>query len=165
MKKLVIVISLIFIITIITAFKLPSQTPKSIPENKSQKTINLIHHKNHYFIRVKLNNRTANLLVDTGAAASLLDITQAKHYQFSFYKTDHTFNGIGGLTNGYRVTKYTIEHDSTALPIYPFGIDMEHVNDSFKENGMPIVGVLGSDFLRKSEAIIDYKNMLLTINY
>ncbi len=124
----------------------------------------MIHHNYLYFIRVKLNNRNATLLLDTGAAASLLDINQANDYDFKYYQTKHKFSGVGGLSNGYKITDYRINHDSTSLKVYPFGADLKQVNDVFTENGMPIAGVLGSDFLRTHDAIIDYKHKILIIH-
>lgn len=161
MKRSVILISLLLILA---SFIPAKKTPKTITDKKIQKTIALIHHGHLYFIRVKLNNRNANLLVDTGAAASLLDINQANDYEFRFYETDHKFSGLGGLSNGYRVTDYKFDHDSTSLPVYPFGADLESVVDSFNERGMPIVGILGSDFLKNNDAIIDYKKKVLILN-
>lgn len=161
MKRLVIIISLVLILT---AFRTPKDITKTIVENKTQKTIALIHHKYLYFIRVKLNNRNATLLVDTGAAASLLDINQANDYKFKFRLSDQKFSGVGGLSNGYRVSNYKFDHDSISLNVYPFGADLKEVNESFTANGMPIAGVIGSDFLRTHDAIIDYKNLKLTIN-
>lgn len=161
MKRLVVILSLVLILT---AFKTTKELPKTIADNRTQKTIALIHHKYLYFIRVKLNNRNATLLVDTGAAASLLDINQANDYKFKFQHSEHTFSGVGGLMDGYRVSNYKFDHDSTTLNVYPFGADLKEVNESFTENGMPIVGVLGSDFLKTHDAIIDYKNLRLTIN-
>lgn len=160
MKKMALAISLIILLT---SFKNPKTDTKTITENKFQKTIPLIHHKYLYFIRVKLNNRNATLLLDTGAAASLLDINQANVYDFKYYQTSHKFSGVGGLSEGYRITNYNIDHDSTSLKVYPFGADLKQVNESFTESGMPIAGVLGSDFLRTHDAIIDYKNKVLII--
>ena len=154
MKRLVIIMSLVLILT---AFRTPKDITKTITKEKSQKTIALIHHKHLYFIRVKLNNRNATLLVDTGAAASLLDINQANDYDFKFYQTEHKFSGVGGLSNGYRITNYKFDHDSTTLKVYPFGADLKQVNESFTANGMPITGVIGSDFLKTHDAIIDIK--------
>lgn len=152
------------LVLILTAFKTPKDTTKTIAGNKTQKTIALIHHKYLYFIRVKLNNRNAVLLIDTGAAASLLDINQANDYKFKFHQTEHKFSGVGGISEGYRITNYKFDHDSITLNVYPFGADLKQVNESFTENGMPIAGVIGSDFLKTHDAIIDYKNLELTIN-
>lgn len=160
MNRAVILISLLIILT--SFINLEKQT-QTIPETKVQKTIELLYYKNLYFIRVKLNDRDANLLVDTGAAASLLDINQASDYKFKFRLTENHFAGVGGLSNRYRVFDYAIDHDSTALKMYPYGANLKHIVESFHEGGIDIVGVLGSDFLKTNEAVIDYKNKQLTI--
>lgn len=152
MKKVVILLSLLLLLT---SFK---------PTEKNPKTIELIHHNHLYFIQVKLNNKNANLLIDTGAAASLLDINQAKDYKFKFNLTEQTFAGVGGLTKRYRVSNYKFDHDSTSLPVYPFGADLKFIAESFEEKGMPIVGVIGSDFLKRNDAVIDYKRSKLILN-
>lgn len=162
MRRFVIYISLLLLLT---SFSPTPANPQSIPKDKTSKTIALIHHKHLYFIRVKLNNKTTNLLIDTGAAASLLDINQANEYDFKFNVTDQKFTGVGGLTNRYRVSNYKFDHDSTTLKIYPFGADLKTVSESFMESGLQVAGVIGSDFLRTNDAIIDYKNNKLIINY
>lgn len=153
MKQVVILISLLLLIT---SFK---------PYEKKPKSIELIHHNNLYFIEIKLNHKKANLLVDTGASASLLDINQAYDYNFKFHLTEQTFTGVGGTTERYKISNYNFAHDSTTLSVYPFGANLKILSDSFKENGMPIAGILGSDFLRKNDAIIDYKHKKLIIHH
>lgn len=161
MKRVVVIISLMLILT---AFKNPKKLPKTIAGEKTPKTIALIHHKYLYFIRVKLNNKDATLLVDTGAASSLLDINQANDYKFRFNETDEKFAGVAGITTRYKVFNYKFDHDSTMLKVYPLGADLKILADTFSENGMPIAGILGSDFLKTHDAIIDYKNKQLIIH-
>jgi Aspartyl protease len=148
MKKFVIYITLLLILT-------------SYSNKKTPKSIALIYHNNLYFIKIKLNDKNANLLVDTGAAASLLDINQAEEYNFEAQETEHLFAGVGGTSNRYRVYKYKFHHDSTTLNVYPHGADLKFIVESFSKTGMSITGVLGSDFLRKNNAIIDYRTKTL----
>lgn len=161
MKRPVIIISLLLILHL---FIQAAKTPKSITDNKIQKTIALHHDGHLYFIRVKLNNRNANLLVDTGAAASLLDINQADEYKFKYNLTEQSFAGLGGISDRYTVSNYKFDHDSTSLPVYPFGADLKSVVESFNNKGISIVGILGSDFLKTNDAIIDYKKKVLILN-
>ncbi len=161
MKRAVIFISLLLLLT---SFIPAKKIPKSIAEEKPTRKIELINHGDLYFIRVKLNNKIANLLLDTGAAASLLDINQADEYNFNFRICDQMFSGVGGLSNAYRVSGYKFHHDSTSLPVYPYGANLKTVVEGFSQKGMDIVGVLGSDFLRNNDAIIDYKKKQLILN-
>jgi hypothetical protein len=161
MKRLVVIISLVLILT---AFNTPKYTTKTIAGEKTQKTIALIHHKYLYFIRVKLNNRDAIFLIDTGASASLVDINQANDYKFKYSVSEQKFSGVGGGSSSYKIFNYKFHHDSTTLKVYPYGMDLKEVNKSFIENGMPITGVIGSDFLRTHDAIINYKKLELIIN-
>lgn len=104
------------------------------------------------------------MLVDTGSVTSLLDINQANDYNFKFFLTQADFIGLGGRANRYRIANYKFDHDTTSLKIYPCGADMKEVSKSFSEAGMPIVGILGSDFFKNHDAIIDYKNLTLVIH-
>lgn len=161
MRRLVIYISLLLILT---SFIPTQKKPKSIAKGKTQKTIALIRHKYLYFIRVKLNNKNANLLIDTGSMNSLLDINQSKNYQFDYVITLNKFTGVGGSAIRYRVKNYVFNHDTTSLKINPLGADLLHINEVLAEEGTSITGILGSDFFSANNAIIDYKNNQLIIH-
>ena len=161
MRRFVIYISLLLILTSLSP---KAQTTKSFAIIKTPKTIALIHHNYLYFIRIKLNNRDANFLIDTGAASSLLDINQANDYKFKINKTESRFAGAGGLSYQYRVSNYVFHHNTEKLFVYPLGADLKFVVESFDQGGISIAGVLGSDFLEKHDAIIDYKNETLIIH-
>lgn len=162
MNKLVILISLLLLTTFIRP---QAQTSQSFALTKTPKTIALIHHEYLYFVKLRLNNREANFLIDTGAAASLLDINQANVYNFKFYLTENTFAGAGGLSHRFRVTEYSFIHDNTKLNVYPYGADLKFVVESFSDKGISVVGVIGSDFLTRHDAIIDYKNEKLILHH
>lgn len=161
MRRYVIFISLLLILT---AFTTQTRSTKTFSKVKTPKTIALIHHKYLYFIRLKLNNKDANFLLDTGAASSLLDINQANDYNFKINKTDLRFAGTGGLSYQYRITNYVFHHESDKLFVYPLGADLKFVIESFENEDMSVAGVIGSDFLRSHDAIIDYKNEKLIIH-
>lgn len=161
MKRLVIFISLLLILT---SFSSQAQTTKSFALKKIPKTIALVHHRYLYFIHVTLNNKDAILLIDTGAASSLLDINQAYDYNFKYYRNGQKFAGAGGLSDQYRITNYVFHHDLAQLFVYPLGADLSKVVESFNEDGIMVTGILGSDFFRTHDAIIDYKNQQLTIH-
>jgi hypothetical protein len=41
---------------------------------------------------------------------------------------------------------------------------MQHINATLmQENGKPINGILGADFLKENQAVIDYKNKSLNL--
>lgn len=154
----------ISLLLLLTAFSYQAQPTKSFAISKIPKTIALIHHKYLYFIHVKLNNRDANFLIDTGAASSLLDINQANDYNFKINKTQLRFAGAGGLSYQYKVTNYIFHHDTDKLFVYPLGADLKFVVESFDDDGISIAGVLGSDFLERHDAIIDYRHETLIIH-
>lgn len=161
MRRFVIYISLLLILT---SFTLSQKKPKSIAKEKTQKTIALIRHKYLYFIQIKLNNKNANLLIDTGSTNSLLDINQSKKYKFDYAVTLDNFTGIGGSATRYRVKNYNFNHDSTTLKIRPLGADLLHINEILADDKILITGILGSDFFTVNNVIIDFKNNQLIIH-
>lgn len=160
MKRVVILISLLLILT---SFTPKSQTLATMPLTKVARTLTLVQNKNHYFIRVKLNDREANMLIDTGSAASFIDINQAKYYDFEFRESEVVFNGFGGTKESYHVSSYRFECETTMLKVYPFGANLEGLTQSFSNKGIRFTGILGSDFFERNDAIIDYKNKQLII--
>jgi len=162
MKRTVILISLILTLS---SFITNIKFSKSFSKNKTPKTIALIHHNNLHFITVKVNGVDANFLVDTGAIVSIMDINQAKKYKFDYNVSQQSFVGIGGQTPSYNIFNYKINHDSINLYLHPVGADLKEIVNSFVDhNSIKIVGIIGSDFFKNNEAIIDYKNKQLIIH-
>lgn len=120
----------------------------------SVKEIDLYEYKNMHFINVKLNGKMCRLLVDTGASKSLLDISKAKTYDFDIllFNKDK-YIGLGGKRDIYIVYGYETEPFHVAF----LGTDLSEVTEYFSENHMPIIGVLGVDFLENNQSRIDFK--------
>jgi len=149
MKK-VIYILLVF-------FLLGCTTTKYYPRHKE---INLFEHNNMLFIQVVLNEKKAFLLLDTGASRSLLDIAQAKKYEFNFLEiSTKQYVGIGGLQDVYVVYNYKIKEI-----FVPFlGMDLTEITQYFNQDDIFIVGIIGSDFLQRFNAKIDFSTHKLYI--
>lgn len=114
-----------------------------------------------YLINVTLNGKKTKLLIDTGATKSLLDISKSKQFNFEYSLFNRNkYIGLGGLTDIYVVYNYTI--DSFFIPF--LGSDLEEINNYFNKDGNKIVGIIGSDFLLKNGAIIDYTTNKLYLN-
>jgi len=127
-----------------------------VPTNSiyGEQTITLVEHNNMHFINITFNSKKAKLLVDTGASKSLIDITQAEEYDFSYALLSRKqYVGLGGLLDIYVVFDYKL-----AGPHVTFlGADLEEVRTYFIKDGTDIIGILGSDFLERNDATIDFK--------
>ncbi|NVN94745.1 MAG: aspartyl protease family protein [Bacteroidetes bacterium] len=122
----------------------------------------------HLLIEVKINHKTAFLLIDTGASKTVFDISRIVNYIESNTFTDNEILSAGLGTN-------TLESKSLVLKSLLIGdfeiknylsivIDMQHVNESYQKLGLQAFdGVLGSDILQKFRASIDYKTKILKL--
>jgi len=117
-------------------------------------SMNMIENKNMHFIQITLNNKKALLLIDTGASKSLLDISQAKKFDFEYYliAKDH-YIGIGGEQDIFAIYKYNISE----LFIPFLGTNLNNINTYFKKDNTPIIGVIGADFMEKFKTKIDFE--------
>jgi len=114
-----------------------------------------LHEKNEmHFLDITLNGIKTKLLIDTGASKSLLDISQADTYDFKYVLlSEDQYVGLGGLVDIYIIYDYDVE----AFFIPFLGSDLSEIQNYFIKDGIHIAGILGSDFLEKSNAIIDFK--------
>jgi len=116
-------------------------------------SMNIIESKNMHFIKITLNNKKAYLLIDTGASKSLLDVSQAKEFNFNYYLiAKDRYIGIGGEQDIFAIYNYNISE----LFIPFLGTNLNDVNTYFKKDNIPIVGVLGADFMEKFKTKIDF---------
>lgn len=115
--------------------------------------VDLIEMNNLHFIKIVLNGEEVNLLIDSGATTSLLDITQAEKYGFEYlmFKKDY-YIGLGGKQDIYVVYAFNMPQ-----PFIPFlGADLSQITEYFIEKEFPIVGIVGADFLEKYDVKIDF---------
>lgn len=125
------------------------------------KEIDLYENNGMHFLDITVNGIKTKLLIDTGANKSLLDISQAGTYGFNFmlFSEDH-YIGLGGLIDIYVVYDYTI--DEFFIPL--LGSDLSQVQDYFLQDGIHIIGILGSDFLEQNKVSIDFEANKLYLN-
>lgn len=123
----------------------------------------------HILVRVSINGSPGhNLIIDTGASMTVFDIkllnsiipdapnaTQVESHGFGHSSLDARTNSIEVI----RINR---------IPFYNFPavlIDMDSIKILYKKNyGVKISGLLGGDFLRDFDAVIDYKNQILILN-
>lgn len=119
-------------------------------------------------LKLKLNGKIANLIIDTGASKTVFDKERIKKFvkEKSFDAHDKLSSGLGTNTmkselvtiKKIQIGKFIINDYKTIL------LDLSHVNNSYQQVGLkPIEGVLGSDILLEHNAIIDYEKKILKL--
>ena len=124
----------------------------------------------HLLVKVKINNKAANLVLDTGASQTVLDSNRIDRFikETKFKKTNGHASGVG-----------TNKLKSHFVPVKKFQIgkivlkelelvmlDLIHVNNSYAMIDVKLVdGVLGGDLLNKLSATINYKKKVMAIEY
>lgn len=124
----------------------------------------------HLLVKLHLNRKAANVIIDTGASKTVFDKSRIEKFvtDKKFATHDKLSSGLGTNTMTSQITtikkikigSLEIENYETVL------LDLSHVNHSYASVGLkPIEGVLGSDILRKYKAIIDYEKKVLKLKY
>ena len=114
----------------------------------------------------RVNGVKAILLIDTGASNSC--ISHAERENFKIEENGEPFQASGA---GKDKVKAVMGHQcDLILGRHDMGkhafvlLDMQHINATLmNENVKPINGILGADFLKKNQAIVDYKNKVLIL--
>jgi hypothetical protein len=153
----------ILLTILLTSFTTRTET-KSFPETTTSKTIALKSYKHLHYITVMINGKKANLLLDTGAAWTIWDINYAENYGFKYHTTSVEMIGVGGKKQRFNLSNYKVHHDDAPLLMHSYGADLKELTKSFSENGVDIIGVIGSDFFTTCDVVIDYKNKQMIIN-
>jgi len=126
-----------------------------------EQEVRLIEHYDMHFVNVEINGHPTKLLIDTGASKSILDVSQADDFGFSYalFSTNQ-YVGIGGLQDIYVVYDYKID----GIFVSFLGADLSEVRGFFELTGISIVGILGSDFLEIHNCKIDFNKNILYYN-
>lgn len=115
--------------------------------------------KNVPIVTGKINGKGIKLLIDTGASISILhkDILEKIDIQAGS-QLQYGMRGIGGDSGElYNINKSThIEFKNHSLKIHFKTTSMKSV---FLKLG--VVGIIGTDFLKRHDCVIDYKNKIL----
>jgi predicted aspartyl protease len=124
----------------------------------------------HLLIKVKVNGKSASLLIDTGASKTVFDKEKVQRFV-----KESSFTILGKLSTGLGTAK--METHSVVMKKIQLGklaitefetivIDLSHVNQTYLRLDLPeIDGVLGSDVMLKYNAVIDYKKRKLSLSW
>lgn len=119
--------------------------------------LSLDYQRRLFFVDLKINGRNAKFLVDTGASLSLVNIENSRYYEFTYKKNYKQVSGLGGSRDRYDIKNISLtDKDGNILYINFEGANINHVVNNMNKDGINIVGVIGSDFLKNSNAIINY---------
>ncbi|MCD7097907.1 retropepsin-like aspartic protease [Stenotrophomonas sp. MMGLT7] len=121
------------------------------------------HGTGHLIVPVQINGIETRMVVDTGAGRSVVDAGQRARLALradasagSGATATATGAGGGGLaiatSGGNALSVGAVCEDGVAFGI----MDLSHVVSALKRTGVEVSGVLGSDFLHRHGAVIDY---------
>jgi predicted aspartyl protease len=124
-------------------------------------------------IEAEVNGKTVRLLVDTGASKTVFDKTRLQllveegadeHYE----DLEQLSTGLGTNSMQGQVAELdSFKFGDVEIKDYPVVVlDMDHVNQSYDMLGdRGIDGVLGSDILKKYDAVIYFKKKVLKVYF
>lgn len=123
----------------------------------------------HLMVDVYINNqKTGHLIIDTGASKTVFD----RRFISPFAKEvedieDNHSSGINAMITEAKTGKLpSLEFGELIIKDYQcLMLDLSHINELYKKYADKfIAGLLGSDFLLKYNAVIDYKKATLTLS-
>jgi hypothetical protein len=123
----------------------------------------------HLLIKVLVNNKKANMLIDTGASKTVFDKNRINNFveETQFDLNDKLSTGLGTNTmeshiatiRKIRIGDITISNYKAIL------LDLGHVNHSYQQLSIkPIDGVIGSDILKDFRAVINFGKEVLKLS-
>lgn len=122
----------------------------------------------HLFLCLKVNGHNCRLLLDTGASRTVFDSERVLRFvkPGKIKANESKSVGLGVADMETKVVKLKhITRGKLVIPkmevaVLPIG----HVNQTYAQIGLdPIDGVLGSDFLMKYEAVINFSRLYLRV--
>lgn len=120
----------------------------------------------HFHADGTLNGRPVEVLVDTGAAITVVAMSVVQALGLRSEWLNREAGGAGGALDQYQVEGAVLQLGSlTPRLAGPAGLDFEHVNAPLRANGSAEVDViLGTDVFDAHAAVIDYatKSLFLT---
>ncbi|MDA3880010.1 MAG: retropepsin-like aspartic protease [Prolixibacteraceae bacterium] len=113
------------------------------------------------------NNNILQWVVDTGASKTVFDANLAEHFETD--ELEATEVQSAGIGEGHVETQIGVLHEIHfgELPLnnWPVAIiNLEQINTIYSQfTNIRIAGLLGSDFLLKHKAVVDFKNLKMTL--
>ena len=114
----------------------------------------------HYLIEAKVNSITGRFILDTGASNSCICTSlEDKFKVISKESKEKASSANSEMTNTKISKRNTIQIGKWEDKINLITFDMGHINNALSQKKIdPIDGIVGSDILKNSKAILDYKS-------
>ena len=122
----------------------------------------------HILVKIKVNNKTARMVVDTGASQTVMDRERVHRFvkEREFKKSESLSTGLGTNSMESHIAHIRkmqlgdlILKDNSLLLL-----DLSMVNKSYQQIGIKeIDGILGSDILMNHQAVIDFNKKVLKL--
>jgi hypothetical protein len=113
----------------------------------------------HFHAAGSLNGRPVDMLIDTGAASTVVSVALARAHGITLNKLDVTGGGAGGanLEIHALIGATLLLGEVQPRPRALLAMDLTHVNQSLALKGeAPVDVILGADVFEAGAAVIDY---------
>ena len=122
----------------------------------------------HLILNAKIKGQAIRLLIDTGANHSCFDRQFIENLQSNYpiEGSDELNVGIGGSDFETAISSiHNLQISRIKIPTLTIRlIDLQPVNQMYEQTGFSkIHGILGGDFLKKMNAVIDYSIPQITL--
>ena len=122
----------------------------------------------HIVTKASIEGHPLNVIIDTGASHSCfdLDFVRSLSPEISMEDNEGLNVGVGAsdfesklsTIRNFRMGRFLLKQYDVVL------LDMNNINQAYKMMHKPLIhGIIGSDFLRKYKAVIDYGTKILTL--
>lgn len=116
----------------------------------------------HVTATLRVNGKACVFLVDTGGGATLIDISKKDKYQLEALAAMDYAAGINAASPLVRTSADIGINNSIVRDDSLFLMDISFINAEFwKNHSRQVDGVLGTDFLDRHHAIVDYSRSAL----
>lgn len=123
----------------------------------------------HLHLRVLINGKPANFLLDTGASKTVFDLGRIRHFISDLITEANPSRKSSGLgTSSMEIHRAMIESfeigELRKQQMEGAFLDLSHVNESYRQLGIEeIDGVVGNDILHNHRAVINLKEGTLQL--
>lgn len=124
----------------------------------------------HLFITLTVKGKSCRLLLDTGASKTVFDTERVLQFvdnkKIKANESKSVGLGVSEMETKVVILKQIVTKKFTLKKMEVAVLPIAHVNETYIKLGFPpIDGVLGSDFLMKTKAVINFRTQLLILNY
>lgn len=112
-------------------------------------------------ISFKNNGKIINMILDTGSNSSIIDSTICKELEHTPINAESNVFGLSGTSIEGGCSELPITYKNRVYTVTCITMDMSATFKKMKEHfGITIHGILGTDFFRKYQYILDFNEMV-----